>query len=181
MVYKKRKIKTIAPKIFLIILCAAVTLLSYIGIINEDFYKTAINRLSLSDGSSLMRSGYIVDYLENANIIELLFGVGTSDAGQRLTELLYMNTGVVWSPESNIITFFIEQGIVFLIFFFFFLAKIFFKLLKKEPIFAYIFLYINVMGVGYNFLGDRVYFFLLVILSMYAYDNSKCVPVYALY
>ena len=181
MVYKKRKIKTIAPKIFLIIICTAVALLSYIGIINEDFYKTAISRLSLSDGSSLMRSGYIVDYLENSNIIELLFGVGTSDAGQRLTELLYMNTGVVWSPESNFITFLIEQGILFLIFFFFFLTKIFFKLLKKDPIFAYIFLYINVMGVGYNFLGDRVYFFLLVILSMYAYDNNKCVPEYPLY
>ena len=114
-------------------------------------------------------------YFNQADLMSLVFGTGTSSAGLILSNILGLNVGQVWSPESNYITFAIEQGLFFLIVFFLYLAVVFFRLLRREQIYAYIFLYINLIGLSYNFLGDSIYLFLLVCFTMYAYDNNKLV------
>ena len=169
----RRPCKVIAPEIFVFAIISIVVSLIVIGFSNEELYEILIRRLTMKDGSSQMRNNYIVDYFLNADMKELLWGTGTSGSGFCLSKLLGMNVGYVWSPESTFITLFIEQGIVFLILFIVFITITFLKLMKSTPVFAYIFLYINVMGMAYNFLGDRVYFFLLVIFSMYGFDNRR--------
>lgn len=169
----RKKYKTITPAICVLVVVLICVAISYIGLFNEVLYEQIIQRLSMKDGSSNMRQDYIFTYLNESDTLNVLFGNGTSSAGMVLTQLLGMNSGLVWHPESSYISLLIEQGVVFLILFFLFLVRLFFKLLKKNQIYAYILLYINVIGLSYNFLGDRIYMFLLVTLTLYAFDPKS--------
>ena len=171
----RRKYKVISPAIALLIFVGIIGVITYFSLNDETFYKQIIQRLSMKDGSTSMRSDYLYSYFNQADLMSLVFGTGTSSAGLILSNILGLNVGQVWSPESNYITFAIEQGLFFLIVFFLYLAVVFFRLLRREQIYAYIFLYINLIGLSYNFLGDRIYLFLLVCFTMYAYDNNKLV------
>lgn len=169
----RKKYKTITPAICILVIVLICVAISYISLFDEVLYDQIIQRLSMKDGSSNMRQDYIFTYLNKTDTFHMLFGNGTSSAGMVLTQLLGMNTGFVWHPESSYISLLIEQGVVFIILFFLFLVSLFFKLLKKNQIYAYILLYINIISISYNFLGDRIYMFLLVTLTLYAFDPKS--------
>lgn len=142
----------------------------YIYSFDENTYQFLLDRLIMNDSSAGTRLLYLDVYIEEASISQILFGVGTSGSGLALgSEGFFYGAEKVWSPESNIITFFIEQGVFFVLLYFILCCVLWIKLLRKNYYYALIFFYINFIGVSYNFLGDRVYYSLLVFFVMYSY------------
>jgi len=84
----------------------------YIYSFDETTYQLLFDRLMMNDSSAGTRTIYLETYINDASITQLLFGVGTSASGFFLGgEGFFYGASVVWAPESNFITFFIEQGI----------------------------------------------------------------------
>lgn len=169
----KSNYKVLSPYLVLTIVFVIALMISYFSLYDDNFYEYIVQRFTMKDGSSTMRSSYLLSYVDKAGLSTVLFGTGTSSAGLTLSNLLGMNVGKIWSPESNYISFFIEQGALFVFLFLVLIVSTFFRLLKRDISYALIYVYINLIGISYNFLGDRVYFFLFVIFTLYAFSNNS--------
>ena len=164
--------RVLSPSIFVIMVIGVILFGIYIYSFDETTYQLLFDRLMMNDSSAGTRTIYLETYINDASITQLLFGVGTSASGFFLGgEGFFYGASVVWAPESNFITFFIEQGIFFIIFYLGICAIAMLKLLQKNFCYALVFLYINLIGLSYNFLGDRVFYFLNVCLLLWVYAN----------
>jgi len=137
-----------------------------------DETETLVNRFTMQESSALTRWVYIKGFFANMDIQQILFGTGTYSAGYYLSEWSRLSSESVGAPESNYIVFLVENGVIFLMLFVFMIVFVTRKLLRKHIKYAYIFMYINIIGIGYNFLGDRIYMYLLITLILYA-SNLK--------
>ena len=165
---KKRQYKMLSPFVFIILISCFVLAGIYIYAFDESLFEFLVDRLTMNDSSAGTRTLYLEYYLDQVSIGQLLLGTGTSSVGLILGNN-FGGENNVWAPESNIITFFIEQGILFLLFYFFICYSIFRKLLALNYHYALIFTYINLIGLSYNFLGDRVFYFLFVSFLLWVY------------
>lgn len=138
-----------------------------------DEIGTLVDRFTMRESSALTRWVYIEGYFEHMNFSQILFGTGTYSAGYYLAEWSRLSSESFGAPESNYIAFMVENGLIFLMVFLFMLVFVSRKLLRKHIKYAYIFMYINIIGLGYNFLGDRIYMFLLVTLILYSYKKNN--------
>ena len=145
----------------------AILILSYILALDYQTYEMLVDRLTMNDSSAGVRSLYIDYYLSLANPIQIIFGVG--NAGYFMSD--FWGTSEVWGPESSVIALFIEQGLLFMTIYLIVLIYIFKKLININYHYAMILVYINLIGLSYNFLGDRVYFFLTCCLTMYCFSS----------
>lgn len=162
--------RILSPSMFFLLGIGTIFAGVYIYSFDENTYQFLLDRLIMNDSSAGTRLLYLDVYIEEASISQILFGVGTSGSGLALgSEGFFYGAEKVWSPESNIITFFIEQGVFFVLLYFILCCALWIKLLRKNYYYALIFFYINFIGVSYNFLGDRVYYSLLVFFVMYSY------------
>lgn len=169
---RSKKYKPLSPLIFFLLIISAILIGLYIYSFDEAYYESLVDRLTMSDSSAGTRTLYLEYYLQNINIVQLLFGGGTSAAGLLLGRG-FNGIDYVWSPESNIISFFIEQGCIFLFFYFILCIYIFRKLTIVNYSYALLFLYINAIGISYNFLGDRTFYLLFVSLVLWSYTNNE--------
>ena len=172
---EKYQYKMLSPFVFVILISCFVLAGMYIYAFDEALFDFLMDRLTMSDSSAGTRTLYLEYYLNHTSIGQLLFGTGTSSVGLVLGND-FGGQDNVWAPESNIITFFIEQGLLFLFFYLVLCYHIFKKLLVLNYHYALIFTYINLIGLSYNFLGDRVFYFLFVsfLLWIYVVKSNPC-------
>lgn len=164
--------KTLSPLVFFLLILGVVLVGLYIYSFDETTYQFLVDRLMMNDSSAGTRTLYLNTYMEDASIFQLFFGVGTSASGYFLgSDGFFYGATNVWAPESNIITFLMEQGLIFLLLYFILCIVIMLKLLRKNYYYALIFLYINLIGLSYNFLGDRVFYFLFSCFLLWIYTN----------
>ena len=161
------------PLIFLLIFFVFISVLaSSIGI---DVLQLLSDRFSSNDSSTTTRVSYIDDYFTNVPFLFILLGFGTSHAGVGVDN--YVNkftfSNDVWAPESSILTLMIEQGILFILFYFILTIIFFFRLYKFDRYHAAVFMYVNLIGISYNFLGDRIFWLLYIILILSVTSQSK--------
>jgi len=161
-----KRYNLISQKVILIAICAGICIFTYILSLDYGMFERLTDRFLMKDSSASTRTDYIWYYFSLVNPIQLLFGVG--NAGNFLTDF-YGYQNIVWAPESSVITLFIEEGLIFNILFYWVVVKTFFKLIKTNYYYAFIFAYINFIGLSYNFLGDRVYLCLSVLFILYTY------------
>lgn len=155
----------VAPYIIIILVVTITILFLYVFAENENLMDNIIRRASMQDGSSMTRFDYVEYYFSNINIWELLFGVGM--AGSFLSP--FFGIEEVLHPESSYISILMEYGSLFFIAYIGLLYITFRKLVKNNFYFAIIFIYINLIGVSYNFLGDRLYYFLIICFLLYTF------------
>lgn len=165
---KKHQYKMLSPFVFIILISCFVLAGIYIYAFDEFLFEFLMDRLTMNDSSAGTRTLYLEYYLDKASIGQLLLGTGTSSVGLILGND-FGGIDNVWAPESNIITFFIEQGLLFLLFYFIVCYYIFRKLLILNFHYALIFAYINLIGLSYNFLGDRVFYFLFISFLLWVF------------
>jgi len=170
---KKKKYKPLATNVFWVLLIGASVLLIYLNTSDPSYFNILFNRLNAKDSSAGTRIDYLNIFFQKANLKDELFGVGTSQSGFWLGKTGdFSNSFVeIWSPESNIITYVIEEGLVFVFLFLFSIWVYVKKLIKIEYFFGLLLIYINLIGFSYNFLGDRLYYFITVILVLYTYKT----------
>lgn len=169
---RNRKYKLLSPLIFFLLIVSTVLLGLYIFSFDEAYYESLVDRLTMSDSSVGTRTLYLEYYLQDISMAHLLFGGGTSSAGFMLGRG-FNGIDYVWSPESNVIAFFIEQGFVFLFFYIVLCIYILKRLTVLNYNYALLFLYINSIGISYNFLGDRAFYLLFVSLILWSYTDSE--------
>lgn len=166
-IYRKKKYNIMSSYIIILISISIFFLLSYVLSENQEVIDNISRRTSMSDGSTLARLGYIEYYFSNISFGQLLFGVGM--AGSFLTP--FFGTTEVLHPESSYIAILMEYG---LLFFMVYILLLFFtlkKLLKRNYYFALLFTYLNLIGLSYNFLGDRLYYFLVICFILYIHNS----------
>lgn len=173
--HKQKQYKPVATNLFIFLIAGIIFSLLYIYNIDNNYFELLYNRLNAKDSSASTRIDYLLAYISTSNVKEALFGVGTNLSGFWLGKSYSFSNGFteIWSPESNFITFYIEQGIIFILFL---IASIWIyikKLLRIEYFLALILLYINLIGLSYNFLGDRIYYFITTILILYSYKKNN--------
>lgn len=175
-IYKKKytQVHILSLAVFFLGGLLVVFYLMYLYTIDESVFEMLVDRLLMNDSSAGTRTLYLETYCNEVDIVNLLFGCGTGASGMILGNI-YGGAGSneVWSPESNIITFFIEQGLVFICFYFFLTLRISVLLFKKHFYYFLIFMYVNLIGISYNFLGDRIFFFLYVVFCMFSFANRE--------
>ena len=168
----KCRCRVLSPLMFSLLVIGVIFTGLYIYSFDENTYQFLLDRLVMNDSSAGTRTLYLDAYIEDASISQILFGAGTSGAGFVLgSEGFFYGATAVWAPESNIITFFIEQGFFFILLYFVLCGIVWIRLLQKNYYYALIFLYINSIGISYNFLGDRVFYFLITCSFLWAYAN----------
>jgi len=140
-----------------------------------DVFALLGDRFVSNDSSATTRLLYFEDYFTNVPILLILFGFGTSRAGAGYDKYVngLVQTEEVWSPESSILTFMFEQGLFFVVFYFILSVFFFFRILKFDRYHASVFMYINLIGISYNFLGDRLFWFLYTVLILSIPTNCK--------
>jgi len=154
-----------------ILIFSGLSIFALVLFLFPDFIIGITERLTVKDRSAATRFSYINLYIENTGIIDILFGKGSSSSGYFLNNFSSNSfTKKIWSPESNYITIFIEQGLIFTTIFFLIIFFILKKLANINIKYFAIFIYINLMGISYNFLGDRIYPILFISFSLYAYS-----------
>lgn len=169
---RNRNYKLLSPLIFFLLIVSAVLLGLYIFSFDETYYESLIDRLTMSDSSVGTRTLYLEYYLQDISMAHLLFGGGTSAAGLILGKDFH-GIDNVWAPESNIITFLVELGFIFLFLYFVLCIYILKRLTVLNYNYALLFLYINSIGISYNFLGDRAFFLIFVSLILWSYTDSE--------
>lgn len=164
--------RLLSPLMFSLLVIGVVFVGLYIYSFDESTYQLLLDRLVMNDSSAGTRTLYLDAYIEEASISQIFFGVGTSGSGFSLgSEGFFYGAATVWAPESNVITFFMEQGLFFLLLYFILCVLVMSKLLRRNYYYALIFLYINLIGISYNFLGDRVFYFLISCFFLWVYAN----------
>jgi len=136
-----------------------------------DLYENILTRLFLEDSSGSTRLMYLEYYFSISNIFHILFGNGSGASGYILSGE-FNSSDFVWSPESIYITLLIEQGLIFLVLFFLMSLIVLYKLFKKDYIYSLLFVYLLSIGLTYNYLGDRIYLFIYVMLLMFAFQKG---------
>lgn len=162
-----KKFKVIVSKQMIVLIACSITALLYLYYNIPEIFDRSFQRVALADSSSGTRVLYFEKYkdemLKNKNgFLRILFGNGTGSAGYILADVGY-GKEAYWAPESNYLTFIIEQGIVFLFIFILIVFLSFVKLFELKSNIHIVFIYLLTVGATYNFLGDRVYWLLLLI------------------
>lgn len=160
-----KQFRILSPQIVLIICAATILILFYLFKDDFNVSENLTRRLYMKDGSSSQRLDYLSYYMNHTSIFQWLFGSGVD--GNSLTYFFGINE--VLHPESSYISFIIENGIIFTALFICLMIYVFRRLIRRNYYYAFIFLYINLIGISYNFLGDRLYYFLFVCLLLYSY------------
>lgn len=171
-IYPNRKYRILSKWSIALIIIMGFIALSYILSLDDDVYQKMLNRLLMKDSSAGVRMGYLEYYFNRVSILQFLFGVG--NAGNFLSG--FWGSSGVWAPESSVLSMFIEQGILFMIIYIIIVVRIFIRLLRRNYYYALILAYINLIGLSYNFLGDRVYYFLTCCFILYAYTPIAIKP-----
>lgn len=164
-----RKKPLLAPYVIFLTIVFAVLALAYIYTFDEGAVDLLIDRLSMKDSSSSVRTQYLEYYFRLASIPQVLLGVGFS--GHFLQR--FWGYTEVWAPESSFISLLIDNGVIFMLCYILLLSFVFVKLLRQNYYYAIILLYINCIGLSYNFLGDRVYYFICCCLIMFAFSQKN--------
>ncbi len=140
-----------------------------------DVWQLLGDRFSSNDSSTATRVSYIDDYFNKVPFLLILFGVGTSRAGLLIDSYVnnYTISNEVWTPESSVLTLMIEQGVLFILLYFILSFIFFYRLYKIDKYHASVFMYINLIGISYNFLGDRLYWFMYIILLLTIPTSNK--------
>lgn len=171
---KKKNRNVVAPYVMITFSIVLIFLFIYVFSNDQDLIDNIIRRASMQDGSSMTRLDYIEYYFSHANMVELLFGVGM--AGSYLAP--FFGIEEVLHPESSYISMLMEYGCIFMTLYLFLLLDTLRKLIKRDYYLTIIFIYINLIGISYNFLGDRLYYFLIVCFILYTYVKT---PSYSKY
>lgn len=175
MTNKSRKV--IIPYLSLMLITSIAVIGIYLYQNIPDLYTSIYTRLFLSDSSSGVRRIYINEILSHYAKDGLvtatnIFGHGTGSSGYFLGNTTYGKT-TYWAPESNYIAWFIEQGPFFILFYMAISCLTFLRLLKANNTFALCFVYLNLIGISYNFLGDRVFWIMLIIFMVIPNINKS--------
>lgn len=159
----------------IILLCFLVLISIVAKSYGLDVLQILSERLSSNDSSASTRVAYLDDYFYKVPFWIILFGFGTSRSGVGFDSYVnnYNNSIDIWSPESNILTFFFEQGLFFILFYFLVTTIFFIKIKKIDKFYASIFLYVNLIGISYNFLGDRIFWVLYIFLILIIPSKNK--------
>lgn len=163
-----KKFTIMSPYIIIAFSIVIFFLISYVLAENQELIDNISSRTSMSDGSTMARVGYLEYYFSNVSFKQLLFGVGM--AGSFLS--IFFGSEEVLHPESSYIAMLIECGLLFFLCYVILLFITLKKLLKRDYYFALIFVYLNLIGISYNFLGDRLYYFLVVCFILYTYADK---------
>lgn len=169
---KKRQV--LMPYLFIAAVGLSLLLLAFISTVNPWMFKTIIERFTFADSSSGTRFLYLTYFLEHASPYDFIFGGGSSSSGLLLGDYFDSNIGV-WAPESNFLTLLIEQGAVFLVLYCTAIFYVFMRLLKKNYLLSMAFLYVNFVGISYNFLGDRIFWIFWAIFMLFSVSNLKTI------
>lgn len=164
----RRKNLVVFPKTTVLLLLCAIIALVQLSLQNPGFFQNSLIRLQMTDSSSGTRFLYLNDYFQRISNEELspllvFLGNGTGTAGFLLSDVGYGKNDF-WSPESVYLALLIEQGLVFSVLFTCLLLTCCFRLLTKSPKYSMVVLFLILIGMSYNFLGDRVYWILLIVL-----------------
>jgi len=163
--------KLLLKEIVFIMLILIGVVLSILIVDFPDLYENVLTRLFLEDSSGSTRLMYLEYYFSISNIFHILFGNGSGASGYILSGE-FNSSDFVWSPESIYITLLIEQGLIFLVLFFLMSLIVLYKLFKKDYIYSLLFVYLLSIGLTYNYLGDRIYLFIYVMLLMFAFQKG---------
>lgn len=163
-----KKFTIMSPYIIIVFSIVIFLLITYVLAENQELIDNISSRTSMNDGSTMARVGYLEYYFSNMSFKQLLFGVGM--AGSFLS--IFFGSEQVLHPESSYIAMLMEYGLIFLICYVFLLFITLKKLLRQNYYFALVFSYINLIGISYNFLGDRLYYFLIICFILYTYADK---------
>lgn len=169
--FRNREVYIVFPQLMFFVVFFFVFVVIYFYSFDEQFVSNQIERLMMNDSSALTRTWYIEYFCNNATLSQIIFGCGSGSSGMVLGNYFF-GSDLVWSPESNYITFLIEYGVLFIAVYFLIVLLIFKKLIDNNFCYAMIFLYLNIIGISYNFLSDRVFYFLTCCFIMYSFDNK---------
>jgi hypothetical protein len=165
---KLNSFEVIAWRPLVLLICFFIFISMIASRIGIDVWQLLGDRLSSNDSSASARVSYFNDYLSKVPFLLILFGFGTSRAGLGIDNYVnnYSNSDEVWAPESSILTMLFEQGVLFILLYFILSVIFFYRLYKIDKYYSAIFLYINLIGISYNFLGDRLFWFMYIILIL---------------
>lgn len=160
--------EVIAWKPLILLICFFILVSTIVSGIGIDIWQLLGDRFSSNDSSTATRVSYIDDYFRKVPFLLILFGFGTSRAGVGIDNYVnnYNISSEVWTPESSILTMMIEQGALFILLYFIFSFIFFYRLYRLDKYYSAIFMYINLIGISYNFLGDRLFWFMYIILIL---------------
>ncbi|MFD2180172.1 O-antigen ligase family protein [Veronia pacifica] len=141
-------------------------------ITQPELLENILRRFSVNDGSASQRMEYIKYYLSNNSLSSMFIGGGPYSSGYILGKEFF-GDNFVWAPESAYLSILIDYGILG---FTFFLGVIFYTSLKlyvnRDSYFP-VYIYLCVMPVAYNFMGDRIFLYLITAFSVYAFKYSR--------
>lgn len=119
------------------------------------------------------------DVLSDSNMVQFLFGFGTSCAGWPYTFILNPNPGrnIAWNPETDFVTLIVGNGILGFIFYYTFVFSLFKKCAKNKN---YVNLLIALLVASSTYLYLRTWVtLLLIIMSLqyeYIYSDNDGIP-----
>ncbi|RYJ50859.1 hypothetical protein DR871_015295 [Flavobacterium petrolei] len=163
-----KSFEVIAWRPLVLLICFFILISIVAAGIGIDVWQLLGDRFSSNDSSTATRVSYIDDYFSKVPFLLILFGFGTSRAGVGIDNYVNNHTlsDEVWTPESSILTMMIEQGVLFILLYFILSVIFFYRLYKIDKYYAAVFMYVNLIGISYNFLGDRLFWFMYIILIL---------------
>jgi hypothetical protein len=141
----------------------------------QDYLTVGIDRISaasvdLSANRHFDYYKYLYDLISRTNIIQLLLGYGTSIAGYPYAKFYAFYTNIIgWSPESDVISILIGNGIIgFLIYYGILIKSIKFNINSNKK---YILISILFGGIFYVFFRNTMIMIIMVFLYIKKNDE----------
>ncbi|HIF9387709.1 TPA: O-antigen ligase family protein [Photobacterium damselae] len=154
--------------------CIVIVVCVFINVVitQPELLDSVIRRFSVSDGSANQRLEYIEYYLSHNSLISMFIGGGPYSSGYLLGEEFFGND-FIWAPESAYLSIFIDYGIVGLFFFLSIIIACAIKLYLNKDNYFPVYVFLCVMPVAYNFMGDRVFLYLITVFAIYTLNYNR--------
>lgn len=143
-----------------------------IVVTQPELLESIIRRFSVSDGSASQRIEYINYYLSKNSIFSMLIGGGPYSSGYILGEGFFGNY-FIWAPESAYLSILIDYGLIGFVFFISVIIYTSIKLYFNGDNYFPIYVFLCVMPITYNFMGDRVFLYLITVFAVYAFNYDR--------